>query len=147
MKRTEETEKLLMFQVMEIPKVIHQKSSQYLGEAGAGLQVEQIPVLMIPHYMGIISQQEIADRCSRDKSSVLRSVASLQASGLVAVAPDPFDKRRKLISLTAEGKKKAQRVNDQLARINEEIFSSFSEEERDTFRRLLVKLEQSITQK
>lgn len=147
MKRIDGSEKLLMFQVLEIPKVIHSKSSRFLGEAGAGLQVEQIPVLMIPYYSGIISQQEIADNCSRDKSSVLRSVASLTAAGLVAVAPDPFDKRRKLVSLTAEGKKRAQRIADELARINEEIFSSFSQEERDTFRRLLVKLEETITQK
>lgn len=132
-----------MFQMFEIHKIIHQKSNKIIGRSGYGLQVEQIPVLMIPYYLGIISQQEIADQCSRDKSSVLRTVTSLTTAGLIAVAPDPFDKRRKLISLTAEGKKKAQRIAEELAKINDEVFAALSPEEVETLRTLLTKLEQA----
>ena len=140
--RPEAEETLLMFEVFELHKRIHNKSNKIFCKDGFGLQVEQIPVLMVPYYLGILSQQEIADKISRDKSSVLRTVVSLTQAGLMAVATDPFDKRRKLVQLTVEGKRVASKIADVLARINDQLFSCFSEEEKTTFRTLLNKLAQ-----
>lgn len=144
--RTEAAEKLLMFQLLEIHKVIHNKSNKIFCKDGFGLQVEQIPVMMVPYYLGIVSQTEIADRISRDKSSVLRTVVSLTHAGLVVVASDPFDKRRKLVQLTVEGKRVASKIADVLSRINDQLFSCFSEEEKNNFRALLNKLAQCTEQ-
>lgn len=131
-----------MFEVFELHKRIHNKSNKIFCKDGFGLQVEQIPVLMIPYYIGILSQQEIADRISRDKSSVLRTVVSLTHAGLLAVATDPFDKRRKLVQLTVEGKRVASKIANVLSGINDQLFSCFSDEEKNTFRALLRKLAQ-----
>jgi len=144
--RTEGTEKLLMFHLLEVHKVIHNKSNKIFCKDGFGLQVEQIPVLMIPYYLGILSQQEIADKISRDKSSVLRTVVSLTHAGLLVVAADPFDKRRKLVQLTTDGRKVAGKIADALSKINDQLFACFSEEEKASFRALLIKLEQSVIQ-
>ena len=135
-----------MFQVLELPKLIHSKSNKIFCKDGFGLQVEQIPVLMIPYYVGILSQQEIADKISRDKSSVLRTVVSLTHAGLLVVATDPFDKRRKLVQLTVEGRRVASKIADVLSKINDQLFSCFSEEEKNAFRALLNKLAQCTEQ-
>ena len=133
-----------MFRFFEVHKMLVNKSNKMCNQDGFGVQIEQLPVLMMPYFLGIVSQQQIADKLFRDKSSVLRTVNSLSHAGLLEVAADPFDKRRKLIQLTTEGKKIALRVADELARMDAQVFNCLSDEERTTLANILEKLEKSI---
>lgn len=138
-------DKLTMFKFFDLHKAIANKANKFFNKDGFGIQVEQFPVLMIPYFEGTISQQEIADITSRDKSSILRSVTSLTGKGLVVTATDPFDKRRKLVQLTKEGKKLAEKIALQLIEIDKVVFSCLTAEENETFKQLLQKCRTHIT--
>lgn len=144
MKKIEEGVKLLMFRFFEVHKMIVNKSNKICNKDGFGLQVEQVPVLMLPYFLGILSQQEIADKLLRDKSSVLRTVTSLSQSGLLVVAADPFDKRRKLVQLTNEGRKLANKIAEDLSKIDAMVFDCLSEAEKESLTGILKKLEQNL---
>ena len=68
---------LLLFKIFNIHKIICNKSNKNFSNEGLNIQVEQIPVAMVIYYNGPQSQQDIAHELVRDKSSVLRTVASL----------------------------------------------------------------------
>ena len=145
MKIQEEGEKLLLFQMFEVHKLIAYKSNKIFSQDGVDIQIEQVPVLMIPYYMGILSQQEIADRVLRDKSSILRTVSSLTQMGLIVVAADPFDKRRKLVQLTKEGKALAAKIAGELHKVDQQVFECLSDIELVSFRKILVKLASNLS--
>lgn len=136
--------KVLMFRFFELHKIIANKINKYFNKDGFDLQVEQFPVLMIPYFKGTISQQEIADICGRDKSSILRSIASLAGKNFLVTAQDPFDKRKKMVQLTKEGKALAEVIAQEIIKLDEMVFSCLSAEERATFEGLLQKCEKHV---
>ncbi len=83
---------------------------------------------MIPFLKGVVSQQEIAHKTFRDKSSVLRSIISLTNKNLLNTARDPFDKRKKMVQLTKDGRLLADRIAKELIKMDELVFSCLSEE-------------------
>lgn len=143
--KMEETQKLTMFRVVELHKAIFNKANKILNKDGWGIQVEQLPVLMVIYYSGASSQQEIADKIVRDKSSVLRSVVSLESKGFLVTAPDPFDKRKKMVQLSVAGRKLGESIAAEIAKVDKQLFACLSGEELTLFESLLRKCEQSIS--
>jgi DNA-binding MarR family transcriptional regulator len=137
---------VLMFRFFELHKNIANKINKHFNKDGFDLQVEQFPVLMIPFFRGTISQQEIADMCGRDKSSVLRSIVSLAAKNFLMTAQDPFDKRKKMVQLTKEGKVLAQTIAHEIIKLDGMVFSCLSDIERTTFESLLKKCENHVAE-
>lgn len=135
-----------MFRFFELHKVIANKTNKYFNKDGIDLQVEQFPVLMIPYFKGNISQQEIADISGRDKSSILRSIASLTAKQFLMTAQDPFDKRKKMVQLTKEGKILAEKIAQEIIELDSMIFSCLTPAERTTFEGLLQKCEKHVSE-
>jgi DNA-binding MarR family transcriptional regulator len=100
---------------------------------------------MIPYFKGTVSQQEMADISGRDKSSVLRSITSLTSKNFVITAQDPFDKRKKMVQLTKDGKTLAEKIAHEIIKLDELVFSCLSAEERTVFERLLQKCEKYVS--
>lgn len=138
-------DKVLMFRFFELHKIIANKTNKYFNRDGIDLQVEQFPVLMIPYFKGTVSQQEIADISGRDKSAVLRSITSLTSKNFVITAQDPFDKRKKMVQLTKDGKTLAEKIAHEIIKLDELVFSCLSAEERTVFERLLQKCEKYVS--
>lgn len=138
-------DKVLMFRFFELHKTIAKRTNNYFDRDGFEIHIEQFPVLMIPFFKGAISQQEIADISARDKSSILRSVTSLTGKDLVVTAQNPFDKRKKMVQLTREGKKLAEKVALEIVTLDELVFSCLSGEERTTFEALLEKCQKHVS--
>lgn len=134
-----------MFRVVELHKAIYNKSNKIINKDGWGLQVEQLPVLMVIYFGGACSQQDIADKLIRDKSSVLRSVVSLEGRGFLVTAPDPFDKRKKMVQLSNAGKKLGDKIAEEVTKLDKLLFACLDKEELALFESLLKKCEQSIS--
>lgn len=137
-------EKVLMFRFFELHKTIANRTNKYFNKDGFDLQVEQFPVLMIPYFKGTVSQQEIADITARDKSSILRSITSLTGKGFLMTAQDPFDKRKKMVQLSKEGRKLAEKIAGEIVRLDQVIFSCLSADERATMEALLEKCKNHV---
>lgn len=83
-----------------------------------GLQVGQDIVLLELSLRGSASQSELAQAVEVDDPSVGRSIQRLEAKNLVKRTVDPRDARRRVVELTADGRKlipKIKRVYVQMA--------------------------------
>jgi DNA-binding MarR family transcriptional regulator len=130
---------LLLFKLFDIHKIINNKANKFFSKDGVHVQVDQIPVIMVLYYEGPQSQQEMAHELVRDKSSVLRTVASLQTAGYLKVEHDTTDKRKKLVNLTLQGVELAERIAGEVGSIDERIFAKLSVAEKLILTELLDK--------
>lgn len=144
MQREEVYNGILMFKFKDLHKLMYNKANKLFCKEGMPLSVEQLPVLMVLFYRGTMSQQEIADLLERDKSSVLRSIKSLQTKNLISVAQDPFDKRKKMIKLTDEGHTIGVSINKKIVEIDKAMFAYFTDEEKKQMEYLMQKCSEGI---
>lgn len=128
-----------MFKIFNIHKIICNKANKLFSKDGVNIQFEQIPVLMVAYYHGPVSQQDIADEITRDKSSVLRTIASLESAGFLQVQPDATDKRKKLVSITDTGEDLAKKIAGEAEAIDDQMFTNLSVAEKLILTELLEK--------
>lgn len=141
----ERLEQLILMNLGGLHKELFSKANKFMTQKGFPIQAEQIPVLMTCYILGNISQQEIADQCGRDKSSVQRTITYLVKHGLVEVAQDPADKRKNIIKLTAEGKKLGKKIEDGVVRMEERIFGGkISDADKAAFIEAVKKIKQIV---
>jgi DNA-binding MarR family transcriptional regulator len=130
---------LLLFKIFQIHKIICNKANKSFSNEGVNIQVEQIPVLMVIHYNGAQSQQEIAHELLRDKSSIMRTVISLEASGYIKTEPDTTDKRKKLVNLMPKGIELTNRLSAEMGEMDRMMFNNLSVAEKLLLTELLDK--------
>ncbi len=129
----------MLFKIFNIHKIICNKANKLFSKDGVNIQFEQIPVLMVAYYHGPVSQQDIADEITRDKSSVLRTIASLESAGFLQVQPDATDKRKKLVSITDTGEDLAKKIAGEAEAIDDQMFTNLSVAEKLILTELLEK--------
>lgn len=84
-------------------KVLLKNLGANLKQSGLPLTAEQFIYLKIIRMHPDTILQDLSEKLMRDKSQVMRDLDVLQAARLVARIPDPEDRRRKLLVLTAAG--------------------------------------------
>lgn len=120
----------LLFQMHRIHSVMFRVANGLIQKAAVPVKIEQLPVLMTVFDFRKLSQQEVADIISRDKSSVQRTVVALQKKGLVQVDTDEKDKRKNILSTTETGTFVATQIRDIMKKVEEEIFAAFESKDR-----------------
>ncbi|PTS92043.1 hypothetical protein DBR27_20160 [Flavobacterium sp. HMWF030] len=117
------------FQIHRIKRTIFRHTNTLMNEAGISLQQEQLPLIMILQRKSM-SQRELSDITMRDKSSILRSVNALEKKSLVEIQKDEEDKRKNIVSLTAEGFSMAKSIRLLMRKSEDEVLAVFSDQER-----------------
>jgi len=82
----------------------------------SGVSARELGVLLLFASSGPESQQEAARRLGVDRTTMVTLIDGLESRGLVARTPDPDDRRRNLVGLTAEGRRalrRGKRASDQ----------------------------------
>jgi DNA-binding MarR family transcriptional regulator len=79
---------------------------------------------------GPASQAELGRRSGIHFSDVVAALNELAARGEVERAPDPADRRRNVITITAAGRRQLHRLEERLARVQEELLAPLSADER-----------------
>jgi MarR family transcriptional regulator, lower aerobic nicotinate degradation pathway regulator len=75
-----------------------------------------------------------------DRSDVAAAVDELVARGLAQRAPDPADRRRNVISITAAGTAHLGRLDELVAGVQDELLAPLSPAERQQLIRLLNRI-------
>lgn len=85
------------------------------------------------------SQQQVADRVAIDRSDMVKLIDQLEALGLVIRRPDPHDRRRHVLSLTAKGRRASQESEQTAQQVTDRVLSRLTADERRTLHRLTLR--------
>ncbi|MEO1969757.1 MAG: MarR family transcriptional regulator [Sphingomonadaceae bacterium] len=92
---------------------------------------------------GPLTQRQLCQLTLMDKVPVNRACKALEERGLAERRPNENDGRSHLLELTAEGRAVHARIMPLAEKIEEELFSSLSAEERAAFRAMLARLREA----
>ena len=101
-----------------------------------------------PHYgvlaslddAGPEAQGPLADRVAIDRSDMVSLIDDLESGGHVERRPDPADRRRKVVHLTASGREVLERLDALVHAADDELLAPLSPDERRTLAELLVRV-------
>ncbi|HYN93829.1 MAG TPA: MarR family winged helix-turn-helix transcriptional regulator [Pilimelia sp.] len=108
--------------------------------AAAGRRGYHYRLLAALAEFGPASQADLGRRCGIDRSDVVAALNELAAAGLVARRPDPADRRRNAVVITAAGEADLGRLDGRLADVQEELLAPLAAAERDQLVGLLARL-------
>ncbi|MEV0259873.1 MarR family winged helix-turn-helix transcriptional regulator [Streptomyces sp. NPDC050617] len=97
----------------------------------------QFTVLSLLGERGVTDQGTLGALAHLDKSTAAPLLERLRRRGLVELAKDERDRRRKLVSITEEGRELVVRLAPAVLAVNEELLAPFSDAEREQFLGLL----------
>jgi DNA-binding MarR family transcriptional regulator len=94
-----------------------------------GVTADQFVLLACLAEQDAITQQELARRASSDPSTIRAMLVLLEGRGLVARGQRPDDRRARVVTLTARGRRLFERLWRTSEPIREQILWGFSEDE------------------
>lgn len=120
--------------------VLKRHTTIFTDEMIGGLTPPQFSAMAKLLEVGPTSQNYLGRLIAFDQATIKGIVNRLEARGLVELAPDPSDKRRRAISLTVKGRKLAIRAVEKASEITRLTILPLSAAEQNTLIKLLKKL-------
>ena len=105
-----------------------------------GLHPYQFGVLIALAEGSHETQGAIADSLGYDRGQLVGLLDELEERGLVERKRDPSDRRRHLVELTAEGKRKLKELRVLTKQVEDEFLAPLNEAQRDQLHALLLQL-------
>ncbi|AYD00190.1 MarR family winged helix-turn-helix transcriptional regulator [Neorhizobium sp. NCHU2750] len=105
-----------------------------------GFGVGQLPVLVALQDGEASTQRDLARFARVEQPPMAQMLSRMERDGLIARTPDPNDGRSSLVSLTELSKTRMPDAIDTLFAGNREALTGFSDEERQQFTDLLLRL-------
>lgn len=90
-------------------------------------------ILCAVEEFGPCSQAELGRRVHMDRKDVAERVGELEAQGHLQRRPDPADPRRKLVRLSARGRKRLAEIQSGLTKAQDELLAPLDDAERAAF--------------
>jgi DNA-binding MarR family transcriptional regulator len=97
-------------------------------------------VLAIVNEAACKTQATIAEALMLDPSRLVALLDALEDDGLIARKRDPNDRRRHLVSITADGKRKLTTLRGIVKELEDEFLAPLDAEERKRLHELLLRL-------
>ena len=86
------------------------------------------------------TQLALAEAMGYDKTRLIRILDGLEGDGLISRAPDPSDRRAKVIELTPAGRAKFAAIQEDVHAMEDELLGALSAAERKALRTALPRL-------
>ena len=102
--------------------------------------VHQFGILLLIFKKSSLTQKEIANQTNGDEPATARLMNRLEEKGCIKRTVDKVDKRKRLVSLTAEGETLLNELLPYAQEINETLTSVLGNEEKKTLLTLLTKV-------
>lgn len=114
---------LFAHRLRRLSEALVESCGAWLPEAGVTVPPKAGSTLLLLSTAGPLSVTEIAERLRLTHPLIVKLARELQGLGLVTVAQDPLDGRRRPVSLTAVGRLQAER----LAAVNRRLSEAYSQ--------------------
>lgn len=120
----------------------HQRAAAlFLSDLGPGtFTPPQFAALAKLYERGTVSQNSLGRMIAMDAATMQGVVGRLIDRGMIHRAPDPHDRRRVRLSLTAEGQTAVAEAFTHAARVEQEVLRPLNARERQTLTRLLKRI-------
>lgn len=86
------------------------------------------------------TQARLAAAIGRDRTRLIASLDRLEQRGLVERAPDPDDRRNRIVSLTGPGRARLDRTRGAIRAMEDDLLAGVSTADREVFVRVLQRL-------
>jgi DNA-binding MarR family transcriptional regulator len=87
-----------------------------------------------------LTQSELADECALDKTTMVVTLDELEQAGLARRRPSSIDRRARIVSVTAAGRRKVAQADAIVEGIVSDVLSSLPAAERQAFTSALERL-------
>jgi DNA-binding MarR family transcriptional regulator len=108
--------------------------------ADSGLRWAEFAVLHHLEAQGPVSQRDLARALRIQPSNIVGLLDDLERRGLLTRAPDPRDRRRHRVQLTAKGLRAVTLAREATQRAEADVLAPLDTDERREFHNLLVRL-------
>ena len=109
-----------------------------------GLKVPEWRVMAVLGDSGPMTQRQLTAFTLMDKVAVNRACKELEERGLASREPNAKDGRSHLLELTEAGREMHGEIMPLALEMERRLFSTFSEEEIETFRSLLLRIKEEV---
>lgn len=127
--------------------LLGQHAMRRLREAHTAHQISprQFQLLGLLYDTGPMGQQELGQAMAIDPSILVTLLNPLEAVGLLSRQRDATDRRRHLVSITPQGKRRLADAARAQREAEDELFTSLDEDQREQLRTLLVILKEGLS--
>jgi DNA-binding MarR family transcriptional regulator len=127
---------------LRLAGLLKRAQAQLLAELGPalapfGVDGRELAVLTALATAGPVSQQELSQALTIDRTTMVALIDGLSANGLVARGADPADRRKNLIEATAAGRKVAKQAGLVVDEVERSFLASVPPADREALHRIL----------
>lgn len=144
MKSNEQLNNVVNFLLEQTVRQVRAYAQRQLDLLETGITIDQWVLLKIVDERKQISQVELAQVAHKDTASITRILDLLQKKKLIQRIDDEYDRRKYMISLTAEGQAFVLRNIPIVDQLRNQIVDGISEEELRSLKSILAKIRENV---
>lgn len=130
--------------IHQIHNVLEKRGNQQLKDKGLTFSQINLLLQLIDTSEKKLSFKEMEKKLVLAQSTTVGLISRLEQKGMVHVSEDKDDKRIKFVEITPLGTTYCNDAKEEMQQTENKLLSSLSENERNTFRYLLKKIEASL---
>ena len=138
-------DKATAYQVHKTSRMLRVHLMSFFKRHGYDLSPEQWFILFKIHEKEGQPQTDLTDKELADYPNVTRLLDALEKKKFIERRPDPEDRRKSLIFLQDEGKKFLETILQELPAERRRVYSGVTEEEMESFNRVLNIIQNNIS--